>query len=435
MSYPPPTMSPPVYSAVAASPEELVAHSNKVAEVLFTDIPRAPATHEPLRLPFCLPQMSSGGTSTFVRAYSRELHASGVKMDDWLRFIDGLNIAMTASPPLRIVDAAGLIIGFVPHYWAALAGAGMQFGAQVGIKVLSKTLTDRYMRRANTEYFAPRGLRARICKTAAVRLLVGLDAPPSAMASTSSKFKQHAKTAGEVAETVALHLPVIRKVYNRLAPPVPAVDPNAPGDMTSRRLSVLQGYVLPLSSNVPPPAPLEGLMQKASGLGMRLDSWKVNRTAASADRNRRLLAIQEGRATRVLSPPVRSPGSSQKILKQALDRRGDRRRNKDERRALRRRTEKSSRKLQTKVKIADRKEWKTTDNLLWVVLVNAEQDALIQGTESADGSDDVEQVSETEWREEIKREQRIRGHQRRDEQNYIARRRHRTSPLRSRWSI
>ncbi|KAH8113832.1 hypothetical protein DFH11DRAFT_1704716 [Phellopilus nigrolimitatus] len=347
----------------------------------------------------------SSGTATFVRAYSRELHASGVEMDDWLRFIDGLNIAITASPPLRVVNAAGLIIGFVPYHWAVLAGAGMQVGAQVGIKVLSKTLTDRYMRRANVEYFAPRGLRARICKTAAVRQLVGLDAPPSATASTSSKFMQHAKTAGGVAETVALHLPVIRKVYNRLAPPVPAVDPNAPGDMTSRRLSVLQGYVLPLSFDVPPPAPLEGFMEKASGLGMRLDSWKVNRAAASADRNRHLLAVQEGRATGLPPPPTRSPGSSQNILEQAWEWRGDRRRNKDEGRALRRAEfGRSSSKLQTKVEIADRKEWKTTDNLLWVVLVNAEQDAFIQGTEFADGSDDVEQVSEAEWREEIERE-------------------------------
>jgi len=49
----------------------------------------------------------------FTRAYSPGLAASGVTQDDWLKFTDGLNIACSASPPLRVVDAAGKIIGMV----------------------------------------------------------------------------------------------------------------------------------------------------------------------------------------------------------------------------------------------------------------------------------------------------------------------------------
>ncbi len=50
-----------------------------------------------------------------------------------------------------------------------LAGNLMQTGAQVGMHVMSKTLSDRYLRAANDRIFAPLGLRVRLCKTAALR--------------------------------------------------------------------------------------------------------------------------------------------------------------------------------------------------------------------------------------------------------------------------
>ncbi len=46
----------------------------------------------------------------------------------------------------------------------------MQTGAHVGMHVVSKTLSDRYLRAANERIFSHLGLRARLCNTPALRL-------------------------------------------------------------------------------------------------------------------------------------------------------------------------------------------------------------------------------------------------------------------------
>lgn len=52
-----------------------------------SDQPSASPVHAGLPLPLCLPQISSGPTSLFVRAYSPALSEAGVSMDVWLRFM------------------------------------------------------------------------------------------------------------------------------------------------------------------------------------------------------------------------------------------------------------------------------------------------------------------------------------------------------------
>lgn len=255
----------------------------------------------------------------------------------------------------------------------------MQVVAQTGIRIIAKTLTDRYVRRANEEYFAPRGLRVRICRTPAMRQLIGRDPTPdpTAQKSVSSKTTNFAKGAGRVAETVVLHLPIARKIYNRVAPSPPSIEPGMAGGMSARRLDVLEGHALPLSFDVPPPAPEEGIMDKASGLSVRLQTWRASQAEAKVDRKRQLLAIQEGRATSLTPRPSQSSsGSSQNVLTQAWDWRQSRKDDKAVRRSTRRgKYGRVNRNLRTRVEIADRKEWNATDRLLWVVLLNAEQGA------------------------------------------------------------
>ncbi|KAI5121177.1 hypothetical protein M0805_005978, partial [Coniferiporia weirii] len=384
-----------------ASPEELTKYSNQDAEALFSDFRSPPSGGiQPLAMPLCLPQATSGPNSLFVRAYSQELQASGIEIDDWMRFIDGLNLAMTASPPLRVVDVAGMAIGFVPYHWAMIASIAIQTAAQTGIRVIAKTLSDRLLRRANADYFAPRGLRVRLCKTAAMRQIVGLDTTSTTEPTFSGKLAKFGKGAGRTAETVALHLPIIRTVYNRVAPSVPAVDPNAPGEAAVRRMLVLQGYALPLSFDVPPVTPVEGIMDKASGLSARMQSWRLRKKEADTNRKRQLLAFQEGRSATPPSMPSSSSSGNRNPLEVALDWRKDRNWQRQERRAASGR----SSKLRTNVEIADRLEWNSTDNLLWVVLVNADQDAEIQGTELVDNAEDVETIRDSDWQEEIRHE-------------------------------
>lgn len=53
-----------------------------------------------------------------------------------------------------------------------IASTTMQTAAQTGMRVISKTLTDRYLKKANDEYFGPRGLRVRLMKTEAMEYFV-----------------------------------------------------------------------------------------------------------------------------------------------------------------------------------------------------------------------------------------------------------------------
>ena len=66
-----------------------------------------------LERPICLPQMEMGFDMPFARAYPPALADFGISKEGFLEFLDGLNTAMIASPPLQVVDYAGLIVGFV----------------------------------------------------------------------------------------------------------------------------------------------------------------------------------------------------------------------------------------------------------------------------------------------------------------------------------
>jgi hypothetical protein len=69
----------------------------------------------PLPLPLCIPQISVSADwdSAFARGYNDHLHSIGISQQMLLNFIDGLNLAIQASPPLRVVSLVGTVIGFV----------------------------------------------------------------------------------------------------------------------------------------------------------------------------------------------------------------------------------------------------------------------------------------------------------------------------------
>jgi hypothetical protein len=365
------------------------AYTDADAELLL-DIQRPPTAESPsqrLDLPLCLPQTTSGYDSPFARAYNPQLEASGIEQDEWLKFLDALNIAMTASPPLRVVDMAGMVIGFVPYHWAIIAGVLTQTIAQTAMHVIQKTLTDRLLKHANSTFFEPRGLKVRLMKTEAMRRFVGID---SADGPSASKAKRIAKTVGHGIESVAYRLPIpfLGRVVSALTHPS-GIDPNSPYNVTERRMVALQGYITPVSFDVPPAKMPEAIMDKASELCIKLRLWQGKRADTKAMRNRRMLAIAEGR-----SQPTYYGVSEY----------NDRRSRRAERRARNGRSGKHVRKLRGQVAKADRLEANATDGLVWVVLMNADQDIGIEGRELADNLED-EQIDDDEWAEEIELEE------------------------------
>lgn len=87
MDYPSPSFPSPSYPPPAGTPPT---YTEEDAKLLFSppSPPHSPVQNIPL--PFCVPQLSTGLESPFVRAYSPALAGSGISQEDWLKFTDGL---------------------------------------------------------------------------------------------------------------------------------------------------------------------------------------------------------------------------------------------------------------------------------------------------------------------------------------------------------
>lgn len=71
------------------------AYTNLDAELVFgTPVPPPANGSRRLQLPICLPQITGGYDSPFARAYNPQLAESAIEQDDFLKFLDALNIAM-----------------------------------------------------------------------------------------------------------------------------------------------------------------------------------------------------------------------------------------------------------------------------------------------------------------------------------------------------
>jgi hypothetical protein len=116
-------------------------------------------------------------------------------------------------------------------------------------------------------------------------------------------------------------------------------------------MEALSGFIMPMSFDVPPAKTPEALMDKASELCIKLRLRQGNRADTKAMRNRRSLAIAEGR-DQPACYDVAEYGDR-------TTRRG--------------RTGKQARKLRGKVAKADRLEFNATNDLVWVVIANADQ--------------------------------------------------------------
>ncbi|KIY70235.1 hypothetical protein CYLTODRAFT_419965 [Cylindrobasidium torrendii FP15055 ss-10] len=291
-----------------------------------------------------LPQEQQEFDAPFVRAYPPSLQPFSVSVEDWMQFCDGLGIAMAGSPPMAVVNNAGKILGFSPGPIALITGT-IQAGAKAGARMMSKTITDKYLARANKAYFAPRGLCVRLCKTPAARLL----ARPDAHSSTSTA-SQVAKTA----QAVVLHIPIVRAVVTRFMSPVDHIDYSK--SPMQRHFAALdcEGAIAELDFDVPPPKAPEGMAQKVREMAI---SMERKRTA----RRQEVKAWRDERH-------ARRRGGRERVMAQ----------------------------------IDARKEKNALENLLWLVVLTEDQDASIERREMADSDAEV-RVTEGQL-EELKRE-------------------------------
>lgn len=176
------------------------------------------------------------------------------------------------------------------------AGAAIQIGAQSGMRILSKTLTDRYLRTANLRLFKPRGLSVRICTTAAMQHLV-MHTPITA---APSKLARVGRGVGGV--LMKLPLPLASVIVHAVAdkpPKVPAMNPALVRSKkvlaAQRRVAALEGHALQLDFDVPKAAKAEGVMDTMASWGVKFDSWRDGRKQTKAEELRLQLEREQER--------------------------------------------------------------------------------------------------------------------------------------------
>lgn len=86
---------PPAYPPSQGGPPEYT--ENDAAQLLGAVTPPPPRSSlRRLSRPVALPQIANDYDSPFARGWNDDLLASGIEQRDWLKFIDGLNIAMVS---------------------------------------------------------------------------------------------------------------------------------------------------------------------------------------------------------------------------------------------------------------------------------------------------------------------------------------------------
>ncbi|KAK0448862.1 hypothetical protein EV421DRAFT_2052485 [Armillaria borealis] len=375
------TPPPPAYSTATgiqlARDAELLIQDFLPAPNEYTGPPRG------IPLPLCIPQIATNFDSPFSRGYNNVLsEAVDIPQAELLAFIDGLNLAMTASPPLRVVDTAGMIIGLIPYHWTIIAGVAMQTAAQTGMRVLSKTLTDRYLRAANQRLFKPRGLSVRLCTTNAMMRLISNEGGEAPKISMMNKI-------GRTAGTVLLWLPIpfssriVRRISDKPDKIAPSEGPKK-NLVLKRRLQAVEGLALPLElDDIPPPQKPEGMMDKMNEYGVKFDKYRNNKKEKKNETRRRELARLEAggsdlsRLERLQRMRIEHNKRRGGLISGILGPKETR--------------------LERRVANADLLEHWGTDKVVWIVIMNEEKDREIEGIEIADSYEDEERIDDNMW--------------------------------------
>lgn len=181
-----------------------------------------------------------------------------------------------------------IIIMHRPYHWAQIAGTALTVAAKVGTRVLSKTLTDRYLRTSNERLFNPRGPLVRLYTTKALQHL--LDGTNS---DNKSKTKRRMQNVGRGVGKALLKapLPISGMIIRAVADKPPTIRATSDTNdqrhsVTRRRLAIFDGKILPMVLNMPDPAPPKGVGQNIQTWGVRFDKWKSDRTIKNNEQKR-----------------------------------------------------------------------------------------------------------------------------------------------------
>jgi hypothetical protein len=220
--------------------EDVSADNQFLAQALeFTHHQPPPSsTQHRLARPVAVPQVGARLGMPFARAYSPILQDRGVSMDEFVEFVDNLNVISTASPPLQVLDLAGGMVGMVPHHIPMMVGNAISLSAKLGTGAVSKGRSVMFLKKANSEFFAPRGLKVELATSNALKAKLGM---------------------------------------NPNAELVSALEDSAGLGVQQRRMRALERYISPLTFDVPPP-------NEQTNNFERMSAWQVQRQLQTSEK-------------------------------------------------------------------------------------------------------------------------------------------------------
>ncbi|KAJ6779736.1 hypothetical protein PWT90_02079 [Aphanocladium album] len=111
-----------------------------------------------------IPATSAKLGSPFLRAYPYALENYGVSREAFLQFVDQLNRAAVASPPVQVLGLAGNIVSMVPLHTAQIVGNAVNAAATVSTIAISKGRTEILLREVNNGLFKQAGLKVQVAR-------------------------------------------------------------------------------------------------------------------------------------------------------------------------------------------------------------------------------------------------------------------------------
>ena len=225
--------------------------------------PPPSSTQHRLARPVAVPQVAARLGMPFARAYSPVLRDRGVSMEEFVEFIDNLNVISTASPLLQGLDLAGGIVGMVPHHIPMMVGNAISLSAKVSTGAVSKGRVAMSLKKANSDFFGPRGLKVGLATSNALKAKLSMDPD---------------------AELVS------------------ALEDSIGMDVQQRRMRALERYISPLTFDVPPPNEQTNSLE-------RMSAWQVQRQLQASGK----------KALKDREKVMRKDGSSEEISKAQKD--------------------------------------------------------------------------------------------------------------------
>ncbi|KAF4473450.1 cytochrome P450 oxidoreductase, partial [Fusarium agapanthi] len=156
--------APPPYSSLGATTSARTFSDASQPVVVSVPTLEQPRLHPSEKL-IAIPATSSKIGSPFLRAFPPILeHQYHLPLEVFLRFLDDLNRAAVASPPVQILGMAGSIVSMIPLHTAQIVGNSVNAAATLSTYAISKSRSELCLSTANKELFIPRGLKAEFAK-------------------------------------------------------------------------------------------------------------------------------------------------------------------------------------------------------------------------------------------------------------------------------